>query len=744
MSNVDLFKFWVEQGWKYRLRHNPYMRENLQDYRLRLKTEYEVITTVSDGVFVDYFLMVSDLVRWAKDHNIVVGPGRGSAASSLVSYLLRITEIDPLQYPMLFERFISADRTDYPDIDIDFEDTRRAEVVEYTKSKYGSDHVANILTFTKYRGRNSLDDIARVYHVPEWKIDNVKGKLVERNEGHPRFADTLQDTFDTYNDIAELVRTTPELAYAPELEGNYRNSSFHPAGVVISSVPLNSICATYVKQSGKEHGFGVAYDKKDSEYLGLLKIDFLSLTTLSGIAATLDAIGMNITDLYNLPLDDPKVYEHFCKGDVLGIFQFEGQATKRVLKIMQPTKFLELSDVNALSRPGGDDTAYFANRKRGTAVWNHPILLEHLGWTHGTIVYQEQILLILRDLGNFAPAETNSIRKAISGKLDQSVFNAYSEQFVDGAATHGMERSDALQVWSKIVASADYSFNISHSVSYSLIAYWQMWLKVYHPEFYLGQLLKCPEDEVGLDRRRRLIVEAQARGIPVCPPNLLASEATWSLKGGVLYAGWTAIKGVGPRMAENIVAWRDDLDTTSGLGWDALLAIPGIGPGRVGVIRQFCEGDDPFGVETVRRTLNTVRKEFDCNEFAGIPSPTHRSIDLVQPDELVVLLGILKGKVYKDTVEQRLKYGPSGATRESVLDSLEDPHLVKYASLTVVDEYDEPVRIRISRKQFPRYQGLIADAKVNRDIVLVKGYVSDFGGTAIQTKELYVITPEGN
>lgn len=740
----DLFRYWLTQGYHYRKKNSAAMQADSVPYKQRLALEYNIIRNIPG--YIDYFLMTSDLVRWAKNNNIAVGPGRGSAAGSLCCWFLRITEIDPLLYPMLFERFISPDRTDLPDIDLDFQDDRRAEVIAYAQNKYGSDHVGNILNFVRYKGKNSLDDIARVYHVPEWKIANVKGKLVERNEGHPRFADTLQDTFNTYSDIAALVEETPELQYATQLEGNYRNTSFHPAGVVIASVPLNDICATYVKQSGKDSGFGVAYDKKDSEYLGLLKIDFLSLTTLSGIAATLAAIGMDITDLYNLPLDDPKVYQSFCKGDVLGIFQFEGQATKRVLKVMQPTKFLELSDVNALSRPGGDDTAYFANRKRGTAVWTHPILVQHLGWTHGTIVYQEQILLVLRDLGNFEPAQTNSIRKAISGKLDQSVFNAYSEQFVTGAATHGMNRSDALQVWSKIVASADYSFNISHSVSYSLIAYWQMWLKVYHPEFYLGQLLKCPDDEDGKERRRRLIVEAGRKGITVHPPNLVHSKENWTLVGDNLYAGWRAIKGVGEKMAANIVAWQEDHAAELSkylLDYDSLVEIPGIGPGRVAVIRQFCEGDDPFGVERVRRTLDRIRKELECNEFQWVPFPTHRSIDLVQPDEMVVFLGILKGKNYKDTVEQRLKYGPSGATRESILAELDSPHLTKYASLDAIDEYDEPVRIRISRKMFPDVQGLIAKAKANADIVLVKGWVSDFGGTAVQAKELYVITPEG-
>lgn len=529
-TNEKLFKFWIEQGWKVRLKNNPYIAENLQEYKTRLRHEYQVITSMQDYGFVDYFLMVSDLVRWAKNQGILVGPGRGSGAGSLICWLLAITEVDPMLYPMLFERFISIDRPDLPDLDLDFEDERRGEVIAYSQNKYGMDKVANILNFVRYKGKNSLDDVARVYHIPGWKIDRVKDKLIERAEGHVRYADTLQDTFDNDADVAAIVRDTPELQYATQLEGNYRNSSIHPAGIVISSVPLSQVCATYEKQSGVDRGSGVAYDKKDSEYLGLLKVDFLSLTTLSGIRASLDAIGMSIAQFYQLPLDDPKVYEAFRAGDVLGIFQFEGYATKRVLKAVAPTKFMDLVDVNALSRPGGDDKAYIAAKNSGTLPEVHPAAGQHLSWTYGTIVYQEQILLILRDYGNFPVKDVNAVRKIISAKADTTILNEYFERFAEGAVAHGDTRENASKIWHTILNATGYAFNISHAVCYSDTAYRQMWLKVYHPEFYLGQLMKCPTDKIGEDRRRRLIVEALARGIDVQPPNLKESLATeWIL-----------------------------------------------------------------------------------------------------------------------------------------------------------------------------------------------------------------------
>jgi DNA polymerase-3 subunit alpha len=659
---------------------------------------------------------------------------------------------------MLFERFIDPTRTDLPDIDIDFEDERRGEVIAYAQRKYGYDRVANILDFVKYRARNSIDDIATVYRLPEWKAEAIKSRVVDRAEGHPRFADSIQDTIDNYEDLQALVEETPELLYATKLEGNQRHSSFHPAAVVIASVPLNQICATYAKQSGTDQGSGVAYDKKDAEYLGLLKLDFLSLRTLSGIAATLRAIDMTVDQFYALPLDDPKVFAEFRKGNLLGIFQFEGWATRRVTKAVNPTNFMDLVDINALSRPGGDDKAYVRNKARIAADPKaldglHPIVREHLGRTFGTIVYQEQILLLLRDLGNFEPAATNKIRKAISAKQDATVFNTYRQQFLDGAKAHGMDVESASSIWDLVVAASGYAFNVGHAVPYTDTAYRQMWLKVYHPEFYLGQLLKCPDDKEGLERRKKLIIEAEHRGIKCNPPDLGLSQAGWALVGGELYAGFLAIKGIGPAIANAIVEWRkqklqaslndpDQFWIAHNLEWESLLDITGIGPGRISTIRDFCESDDPFGILATKRTMDRMRECFHSGEFPNVPYPTHSSLDITQEDELVTFMGVLKKKQYKDVVEQRLKYGPQDLTREAVLEDLDNPHLLKYAVLTVEDEHDEPIRVRVSRKMFPQYAGLIRDAKAGQDVIVAKGYVSNYGGIGIQVKEMVVIDPE--
>lgn len=463
LKHLLLFRFWIEQGWKYRRKHNERMKTHAAEYKSRLAHE---VNMIKEKDFVDYFLMVSDLVRYAKDSGIAVGPGRGSSAASLVCYLLRITEIDPMRYPMLFERFLDPTRLDEPDIDIDFEDDRRDEVFTYAATKYGSDRVANIGTFTRYKGKNSLDDIARVYKIPKWKIEAIKGKLLDRAEGHPRSAKTLVDTYDSFSDINDLVSQTPELNYASRLEGNLRGFGVHAAGMVISAIPLENICATYQREIAGRQGSAIAFDKYDASYLGLLKVDALSLQTMGMIAKVVELSGLSLEELYRVPLDDADVMEAFRKGDVLGIFQFEGITTRRILKQVNPTVFQHLSDVNALSRPGADDKAYVHNKnnfgdKQIEMEFLHPIMAQHLSWTYGVVVYEEQILMILRDLGGFAPAELNRMRKIIHDKLGSTAFNEYFQRFIKGAATHGLSETTAKHVWDGLVSASGYAFCVT-------------------------------------------------------------------------------------------------------------------------------------------------------------------------------------------------------------------------------------------------------------------------------------------
>ena len=749
-DHQELFRHWLTEGWRFRRATNVGMQKNPDKYRKRMQYEYEIISA-REG-FVDYFCIVSDLVRYAKDSDIAVGPGRGSVAGSLVAYLLRITEIDPVPYPMLFERFLDPTRTDAPDIDLDFDDERRGEIFEYAAEKYGVENVANIGTSTYYRGKNSLDDVARVYHIPKWKVDSIKGKLLERAAGHPRFTKTLEDTYNSFAEVQSIVEETPEFAYAPRLEGNIRGFGIHAAGMVVSSVPINKICAMYERQTGaiENRGRSIAFDKYDATYLGLLKIDILGLRTMGMISKVCELAGISLDNLYRTELNDPETMEMFRNGDVLGIFQFEGTTTRRILKAVAPEHIMHLSDVNALARPGADDKSYVKNKRNGIAgvKFSHEIIERHTTkWpnTYGTIVYEEQVLMVLRDLGGFIPAELNKIRKVIHDKLGSSAFNEYYQKFIKGAATQGLSESEASVVWDTMVNASGYSFNLAHSIAYAHIGYWQAWLKTHYPaEFYTGQLLKA-SDEL---RRQKLIQEAQLHGINVEIPNLLYSQGNWTLSRDrkSILAGFGIIKGIGPATIKGILEWREEGEKRWGIDdffpeWDDLIEIRGIGPKTIESIKAFINSDDPFGVGKTKRVLDEVRKALRDGALPGVPEPTHISVDVPTDGTIICFTGIIRKKKYYDAVEQLKKRTPEEISTEDALLQLDDPHLLKYVALYCEDEYGEQIVVRVSRWKYPSFASRVDRAKVDHDIVVAVGKTSDFGGTSIQARELVILEP---
>jgi DNA polymerase-3 subunit alpha len=719
----------ITEGWKYRIKTNEYMQEHISEYKERMHHEFETICA-REG-FADYFLIVADLVTWAKGQGIAVGPGRGSAAGSLVCYLLRITEIDSMQFPMLFERFLDPTRTDPPDIDIDFEDERRDEVFTYAATKYGSDRVANIATFTRYLGRKSLDDVARVYHVPAWKVSAIKDKLLDRPEGHPRFSYSLEDTRDTFNEVAEIIKETPELGYSILLEGDIREFSVHAAGMVVSSVPMHEICATYEREINGLVRQAIPYDKRDAAYLNLLKIDMLSLITMGKIAKVCKLAGLKLEDLYRIPLDDKDTLAAFRTGDVMGIFQFEGITTRRILKAVGPTKFMHLADVNALSRPGADDKTYITNKNTGLEPeYIHHIMAQHLSWTYGVVVYEEQILMILRDLGGFEPKELNRMRKIIHDKLGGTQFNEYRDRFIKGAAAHSLSEKQARTIWDGMVSASGYAFNIAHSVSYAHIGYWQQWLKIHYPaEFYTAELSKVSDDV----RRGKFIKEAKRHEIEVLPPDILHSQREWSLvrAGGnkTIIAGFDCIEGIGPKTADNIIAWRNEIYSNQ-LDWEDLVEVKGIGDKTIKKIVAFVESDDPFGILADERKLQAARR-------ASPITPTHISIDIPKDRELVCYIGIARRKKYYDAVESLQK--KKDITREEALEEIENPHQLQYAAIDLEDEFGETVKVWVWRKTFPKFAYEINQLKVNSDVVVVKGYSSDFSGISIGANEIYVL-----
>lgn len=751
-TSAALFRRWIARGWKYRgFDRHP----DKAAYKERLRYEMEVIEAKD---FVDYFLLLSDAVSHAKDSGIPVGPARGSAAASLVCYLLRITEVDPLQFPhMLFERFIDITREDPPDIDLDFADDRRHEVREYLAAKYGQDRVGNIGNFVRYRGKNAVNDVARVYRVPKWAAETVNSLVIDRSSGDSRFESSLQDTADLFPAAAKVFADYPDLNQAKRLEGNMRGMSVHAAGLVVGATPLTDICAVYAKASGKDKRLTrvLSIDKYDAEYLEILKIDALGLSTMGMIAIVLDLTGLTLEDLYSIPLDDPETINGFRSGDVVGVFQFEGRATRLVNSDVVPENFDELADVNALSRPGplfSGVTAAYVDVKHGRkkAEVLHPAVSQFTDFTKGQIVYQEQILSIIKEIGGFPVTKLAGIRRIISKKLGEGQFQKMYDDFVVGAKErYDIDEELAKRIWAKMVTSAQYSFNIAHAISYSMIAFWCMWLKQHYPaEFFTASLTKAKSGGVGTTRSGsgnhtnnllKLLKDAEKHGVLVLPPDPNKSGVRWELRDGVIHAGFEQVKGIGEKLGAVIVADRAANGPFD--GWGDLLRVKGIGPSKLETIREFGESDDPFGLQIVRRMLRSVWDAAAQGQIR-VPSPTHVSDALSPSDDVrrVVWWGVVGRKEYKDLLED--ERARTGDEIEDIRARVKRPDLVKSCTLHCFDAGDEDVYLRFNRWRFPRFKRQIESIREMGDVVVAIGRKRPGFGVSLQVDRLFVVDPE--
>jgi len=745
---VELLWAWLREGWKYRVSQgwDP-TRNGIEAYRAQVDREMELI--ISKG-FVSYFLMVSDLVRWAKDNGIAVGPGRGSSAASIVCFLLRITEPDPLDFPLTdFSRFIDPTREDLPDIDVDFEDTRRHEVRAYAEAKYGKDYVGNIGTFTKYKGKNSLTDVQRVWRSkqgPAFKsdIERLKGMIVERSGGDSRADAALGDTIDMFEGAQEIRDKYPtEIGIAVDLEGGYRSMSTHSAGLVVASELITQITAQYTREVKGRQITAVAVDKYDAEYLNLMKMDLLGLTTMGMLSRALAFAGMTLEDLYRLPIDDPATIAAFHSNDVIGVFQFEGRATRLVGRDLEPDDFLELIDVNALSRPGplfSGTTADYIRVKHGQmAVPSvHPVIDRISAGTKGQIIYQEQILHALAEFGGLPVKKVHDIRRIISKKLGEAQFNSSFEAFAEGAARlHGASHELASEVWARVVTSASYAFVYSHSLAYTLIGYWCMYMKVHHPTaFYAAQLSKIKEE-----KWPKLIRDAEAHGVTIEGVDLKASGRTWTPIPGErrVVAGFLQLKGVGESLATKIMAYRDQHGFSC---FADLEKVNGIGPKMLERIRPSIEGDDPFGLLRVQLSLDAVRVAIAEREIP-LPVPNCDSDKVLDApaDSTVYYVGMVKLKEYKDVLEDERQR--TGEDLEVIRKRLKRPDLATSCTLWSYDDGGEDVYVRITRFDFPKFRKALEELRVDQDVIWVEARKSKGGfGASVYVKRLIVIDPE--
>jgi DNA polymerase III subunit alpha len=536
----------IERYGEERVRSDPALRG-------RLEYELDVITTMG---FSSYFLIVWDFIKYARDHGIPVGPGRGSAVGSLVAYCLRITDLDPLRFNLVFERFLNPDRISMPDIDTDFCVERRDEVIAYVTEKYGKDRVAQIVTFGTMAARAAIRDAGRALGVPLPDVDRV-AKLVPSGPGGLSIADAVEQIAE----LKSLYSTRPEirklLDTAKEIEGLARNAGTHAAGVVIAAGPL--IDYTPLVRFG-DGGVNTQYDMNWIERIGLLKMDFLGLRNLTVMENAVKEIRRTLDDAFDLssiPIDDSKTFEMLARGETTGVFQLESDGMKRVCAELQPSRFDDIIALVALYRPGPMDwiPQYISNKHgRSTPHYLHPKLEPILTETYGTAVYQEQAMQMARDIAGFTMGEADELRK-VMGKKQKEKIPFYQEKFIAGAiGTSGIDRTLAERIFHFIEPFAGYGFNKSHAVAYAWIAYQTAYLKANYPLQYLTALMTSVKDKT--DKLVEYIEDARKARIEVLPPDVNESLVDFAAVGEAIRFGLAAVKGVGETAVANIIETR--------------------------------------------------------------------------------------------------------------------------------------------------------------------------------------------
>lgn len=521
------------------------------------RLEFELDTIIRMG-FPAYFLIVHDFLKAAREMGVAVGPGRGSAAGSAVAYCLRITDIDPIKYGLLFERFLNPDRISLPDIDIDFDEDGREQVLRYVVNKYGHDRVAHIITFGTMGAKMAIRDVARVQKLPLSEADRL-AKMVPERPGI-----TLADAYAEVPELAKekdspnkLISQT--LQFAEALEGSIRQTGVHACGIIISKEPLdNYIPLSTAKETDL---FVTQYEGNHVESVGLLKMDFLGLKTLSIIRDAIENIkkrhGIEI-DIENLPLDDKKTFELFSRGDTTGIFQFESDGMKRYLRELKPNRFEDLIAMNALYRPGPmENIPLYIKRKHGQEKIEYllPEMEKYLADTYGITVYQEQVMLLSQELAGFTKGEADSLRKAM-GKKKKALMEEMKARFMEGCLKKGYSEQLINKIWSDWESFAHYAFNKSHSTCYALVAFQTGYLKAHYPAEYMAAVLSRNISD--LKKITLFIDEARRMGIEVLGPDINESDVKFTVnKDGNIRFGLGAIKGVGENAVMQVIDERE-------------------------------------------------------------------------------------------------------------------------------------------------------------------------------------------
>ena len=538
----------------------------------RKQAEYEIGVIVQMG-FPGYFLVVADYINWAKSQGIRVGPGRGSGAGSMVAYAMGITELNPLRHGLIFERFLNPERISMPDIDVDFDERRRDEVIEYVREKYGADRISQVVTYGVIKAKQSLKDSSRVMGYPYAVGDRLTKAMPPSVQGKDISIKGIFNPDDErYGEAEEFRRLHAEdpdaqkiVELAKGLEGMTRQWGVHACAVIMSSATLTDIIP--MMQRLQDGAVITQFDYPTCEHLGLLKMDFLGLRNLTVISDALDNIvanGKPALDIDHVELDDRGTYELLSRGETLGVFQLDGGGMRTLLRLMKPDNFEDISAVGALYRPGpmgAESHTNYALRKNGLQEITpiHPELKEALepilGTTHGLIVYQEQVMKIATDLAGFSMGKADALRKAM-GKKKMDILNKMFVEFEAGMVANGFSKESVKTLWDVVVPFAKYAFNKAHSAAYGVVSYWTAYLKAHYPTEYMAALLTSQKDNK--DKLAVYLGECRHMGITVLPPDVNASRAQFSADGEDIRFGLAAIRNVGLNVVDAIVTARED------------------------------------------------------------------------------------------------------------------------------------------------------------------------------------------
>jgi len=571
-DSLDNIKIVADQCEYYELDHakpvNHLKNENIEDliykgakrkgidltnpiYKERIEHELEIVKNKN---FIDYFLVVADIVRWSKERSLV-GPGRGSSAGSLVCHCMDITDVDPIKHDLIFARFIAYEREDLPDIDIDFSDKYRGKIVKYIEKTYGKDKVKTIANLILFKPKSAIGEFAKSMKIPEWEVEATKDSILERAGGDNRASFCIEDTLKNTEHGKALIKKYPEMQLVKYIEGHPKNKGKHAAGVIVCNDPLTNFCGVDNRVNT------IHMNKYDAEAINLLKIDILGLRTLSVLEDAAKLVKMDFRDFYKISLEEPGLYNTYKKQALSGIFQFEGATMKRINDEVPMECFNDVSAAQALARPGAltlGGTGRYIESKLGRRkpIYYNEIHKSVTKNTFGIIVFQEQMMSMARKMANFSWVDVGKMRKAASKSMGDEYFQTFKPKFIEGCQSFvGLSKEDSEFLWMDIAASGSYSFNQSHSVSYGIISNWCAYMKYYHGlEFVAAILNNSKTDKDSLKVLREFYINEGLQYESVNPDK---SEIKWSISNGKLIGGLLNIDGFGVTKARAAIKMRN-------------------------------------------------------------------------------------------------------------------------------------------------------------------------------------------